>query len=61
MRVKFCGAIGGSVTVRQGETPEQAVERAQSILLALLDRGAKSLGNGDGHGPNVGLELDVTE
>jgi hypothetical protein len=61
MRVQFCGAINGSVTVRKGETPQEALQRAQDLLLALMDRGAKSLGNGDGHGPNVGLELDVTE
>ena len=58
MRVQFCGAIAGSVTVRPGETPEAAIERANATLLALLDRGAKSLGLGDGHGPNLQLELE---
>ncbi len=57
-RVRFCGAVGGSVTVRDGETPEQAVARAETTLLLLLDRNAKLLGNGDGHGPNIGLELE---
>lgn len=60
MRVKFCGSIGGSVAVRKGETEEQAIRRAEQHLLALLDRGAKSLGfEGSPHGPNVGLEEDV--
>lgn len=57
-RVKFCGCIVGSVPKRKGETDEQAISRAQDTLLALLERGAKTLGN-DGRGPNVGLEADT--
>ena len=53
----FCGSIGGSVTVRRNETPEQALARAEEILLALLERGAKRLSD-DGMGPNICLELD---
>ncbi len=58
MKITFCGAIGGSVTVRSGETSEQALARAESTLLQILDRYAKRLGNGDGRGPNIGLEID---
>jgi hypothetical protein len=61
-RVNFCGAIGGSVVVRPGETEEQAIARAQELLLALMDRGAKRLGYpGTDAGPNVGLEPDPTQ
>jgi predicted RNase H-like HicB family nuclease len=56
-RVKFCGSLGGSVTVRKGETPEQALARAEDTILALFERGAKNLSD-DGLGPNVCLELD---
>lgn len=58
MRVRFNGALNGSVTVRKGETPEQALARAEAMLLEVMDRHAKSLGSGDGHGPNIGLELE---
>ena len=56
-RIRFCGCIVGSVTVRQGETPQQALERAESTILALFEQRAKTL-SADGHGPNVCLELD---
>lgn len=60
MRVRFCGSIGGSVALRSGETPEQAVERAQETILVLLNK-AKRLGyEYSGYGPNVCLELDDT-
>jgi hypothetical protein len=55
-RVQFCGSIGGSVVVRDGETPEQALARAEATLLELLERGAKRLSD-DGRGPNICLEL----
>lgn len=57
-KVAFCGSLNGCVTLRPGETEEDAIQRAQDAILALLDRGAKRLGLGDGHGPNVGLEVD---
>jgi hypothetical protein len=57
-RAYFCGAINGSVIVRRGETPDQAIARAQHMLLQLLDRSAKSLGDDPGHGPNLELEID---
>lgn len=61
-RLRFCGAIGGSVTRRPGETPEDALARAEQAILKLLDRHAKRLGfEGSGHGPNVGLELEDAE
>lgn len=60
MRVRFCGSVGGSVVVRKGETPEQALERAETVILALFERGAKSLSD-DGLGPNACLELDDNE
>lgn len=56
-RVRFCGSIVGSVIVRAGETSEQAITRAEDVILALFQRGAKSLSD-DGLGPNVGLEMD---
>jgi hypothetical protein len=56
-RAQFCGVIQGSVPVRPGETEEQAVQRAESELLALLGARAKRLSD-DGSGPNVGLELN---
>ena len=56
-RVSFCGSIGGSVTVRKGETPEQALARAEDTILALFERSAKNLSD-DGLGPNVCLEID---
>ena len=52
-RVAFCGAIAGHVTLRPGETEEQAIERAQEAILAALDRNCKRLG------VNVGLEPDT--
>lgn len=59
-RVRFCGSVGGSVVVRRGETPEQALTRAESIILELFERSAKRLSD-DGLGPNVCLELDDNE
>lgn len=58
-RVQFCGAIGGSVTVRQGETAQEAIERAERLLLEIMGRHAKRLSD-DGQGPNIGLEIDDT-
>lgn len=55
-RAYFCGSIGGSVVVRAGETPEQALERAENIILKLFEDHAKRLSD-DGRGPNVCLEL----
>lgn len=57
MRIRFCGSVGGSVVIRKGETAEQALMRAEETILALFERGAKSLSD-DGQGPNVCLELD---
>ena len=59
-RIRFCGSIGGSVVLRVGETPEQAIARAEAVLLALLERGAKRLSD-DGRGPNLCLELDEVQ
>lgn len=56
-RIRFCGCIGGSVIVREGETEQQALARAESTILALFEHRAKSLSD-DGNGPNVCLELD---
>jgi hypothetical protein len=56
-RVQFCGVIQGSVVVRQGETDEQALERAQDDLLDLLGARAKRLSD-DGTGPIVSLEVN---
>lgn len=56
-RVQFCGVIQGSVTLRPGETEDQAIERAQDDLLALLGSRAKRLSD-DGLGPNISLELN---
>lgn len=58
-RVRFCGALGGSVTIRQGETEEEAVRRAEQRLLKLLAEFTKNLSD-DGQGVNVGLEIDPT-
>lgn len=55
-RVHFCGCIQGSVVVRKGETPQDALTRAEQTILALFERGAKSLSE-DKLGPNVCLEL----
>lgn len=54
-RVQFCGVIQGSVTVRHGETAEQAIERAETEISVLLGSRAKRLSD-DGTGPSVGLE-----
>lgn len=40
-RVLFCGAIEGSVVVRPGETPAEAIDRANVALLKILDRHAR--------------------
>ena len=56
-RVNFCGVIEGAVTIREGETVAEALSRAEATLCALLDSRARSLGNVEGCGPNVGLEL----
>ena len=56
-RVRFCGSIGGSIVLRDGETPEQALARAEQTILVLFSNRAKSLSD-DGLGPNVCLELD---
>lgn len=57
MRIKFCGSLQGSVVVRQGETPEAALARAEQTILALFERYAIRLSD-DGLGPNVCLELE---
>jgi len=56
-KVQFCGVIQGSVTLRCGETEEQAIERAQEDILALMEKRAKRLSD-DGMGPNVSLEIN---
>lgn len=56
-RVQFCGAIQGSVTLRPGETEEQAIERAEGDLCVLLASRAKRLSD-DSTGPNVSLEVN---
>lgn len=57
-RISFCGSINGTVSLHPGETEDDAIQRPQELLLDLMDRSAKRLGLGDGHGPNIGLELD---
>lgn len=54
-RVWFCGVIQGSVTIRRGETQDQAIERAEAELSTLLGSRAKRFSD-DGSGPNIGLE-----
>lgn len=56
-RVQFCGVIQGSVVVRSGETDAQAVQRAETELLAVLGARAKRLSDA-GDGPNIGLEIN---
>jgi len=56
-RIQFCGVIEGSVVVRAGETPEEALKRAERQILDALSRTCRTLGNFAGYGPNVGLEL----
>lgn len=56
-RVQFCGVIEGSVVVRKGETPDEAIRRAEKQILDAFSRYVRSLGNEPGFGPNVGLEL----
>jgi hypothetical protein len=43
MKIEFCGAFNGTVTVRKGETTEQALERVESVLQAALDAHCKRL------------------
>lgn len=57
MRVKFCGSLQGSVVVRKGETPKDALTRAEQTILVLFERYATRLSD-DGLGPNVCLELE---
>ena len=54
-RVWFCGVIQGSVAIRPGETQDQAIQRAEEALLALLGSRAKRFSD-DGSGPVIGLE-----
>jgi hypothetical protein len=42
-RIGFCGAFNGTVTLRDGETVEQALERVESAMLAALDARCKRL------------------
>lgn len=56
-RVEFCGSIIGSVVVRSGETPDDAIRRAEATILNLLERSARNLGiPGCKDGPNICLE-----
>lgn len=61
-RIPYCGVIQGSVALRRGETPDEAIARAQEALLQILLRTAKRYGTpneeGVSLGPNIGLELD---
>lgn len=56
-RVQFCGVIQGSVTLRRGETEDQAIQRATDDLLVLMGNRAKRLSD-DGNGPNLSLEIN---
>jgi hypothetical protein len=61
-RIEFCGSIIGSVTLRKGETEEDAVRRAEITLLDLFGRSARNLGiPGTSDGPNINLEVVETE
>ena len=42
-RVAICGAFNASVTLRPHETPEQAAERVERTLQAVLDTYTKRL------------------
>lgn len=35
--LEFCGAFEGRVSLRKGETPEQAAERAQQAIQKAID------------------------
>lgn len=56
MRVQFCGVIEGSVTLRPGETHDEAILRAERAILDVLDRYARRYGRERGEGPVIGLE-----
>jgi hypothetical protein len=43
-KVEFCGAFNGTITLRDGEILEQALERAQDAMQAALDARCKRLG-----------------
>lgn len=36
-RMEFCGAFSGWVTLRKGETPEQALDRMQDAIQSAID------------------------
>lgn len=40
-KIELCGAFECSVTLRKGETEEQAAERVQETLLRIMDAHAK--------------------
>lgn len=44
MRIEFCGAFQGVVTLRKDESPEEAAERVQQTLQSILDREARRFG-----------------
>ena len=50
-RVQFCGVIQGSVTLRPGETAEQAIERAEGDLCVLLASRARGWPNWSNEDP----------
>ena len=43
LRIELCGAFNASVTLRDGETVEQAAQRAESTLQRVLDTYAARL------------------
>lgn len=59
-RVKYCGSITGSVVVRDGETDEAAVARAERTLRAIHARYARRLSD-DRQGPAVVLAFDEAQ
>lgn len=57
-RVDFCGVIEGSVTLRDGETPEEAIDRAEAAIQRILDKSARSFRGPFTDSPTIGLEAD---
>jgi predicted RNase H-like HicB family nuclease len=36
-RLEYCGSFNGTVTLRKGETPEQALQRVEKAMQTALD------------------------
>lgn len=61
MRIKFCGVVEGSITIRKGETRQQALERAEEMLQGVLEKHARSLKSPNNPCPVFGMDYSACD